>query len=508
MDKINNNNNHPKYGNFLDYIKQYQSELHEVLNTHKEIETYNHIQGISPYLLRKVHGLTPLSVFIPKEYGGWGGDPKQCLSLLETASYESIAVGLMFGINGALFVYPVSKYASNSAKPEIFRRFIEEKAMGGLMITEPDFGTDALSMQTAYKETGQGYAIKGSKHWGGLTGLADFWLVTARKQRSDGKLARDIDMFICDMNDKDQRIEVAEFYQKLGLYLIPYGRNEIDIKVPANQRLKPESMGIMMMMDSLHRSRLGLSGIGLGFIKRILDEAVSHTRERFIGGKNLLQYDQVQHRLAEIQTFFTLTSGLCHFASKNISLKINLSRLGLQANAMKAILTDMMQEAAQSLMQLVGAKGFRRDHFAGRAIVDCRPFQIFEGSNDVMYSQVSDMLIKEMAKIKQFNLLKFLISYKDSELAAPVFKESINISVENLSQRQKVILGKVISHILALNHSLKMGNSGFSTDLITQAIQMTKHRVASFIAGLTFHTSVGVFEEYQIGADWKNCVET
>lgn len=499
-------NDHPKYGDFSNYIKQYQSELREVLNTHNEIETHNHIQGISPYLLRKVHGLTPLSVFIPKEYGGWGGNPKDCLTLLETASYESIAVGLMFGINGALFIDPVSKFAGNSVKPDIFRRFIKDKAMGGLMITEPDFGTDALSMQTAYKETENGYAIKGSKHWGGLTGLADFWVVTARKQKSDGKLARDIDMFICDMNDKDQRIEVAEFYQKLGLFLIPYGRNEIDIEVPANQRLKPESMGIMMMMDSLHRSRLRLSGIGLGFIKRILDEAISHTRERFIGGKNLLQFDQVQHRLAEIQTFFTLTSGLCHFASLNTSLKTNLSRLGLQANAMKAILTDMMQEAAQSLLQLVGAKGFRRDHFAGRAIVDCRPFQIFEGSNDVMYSQVSDMLIKEMAKIKQFNLLKFLKSYKDSELAAPVFTKSIDISIDNnISQRQKVILGKVISHIFALNHSLKMGNSGFSADLINQAVQMTKHRVASFIAGLTTHTSMEVFEEYQLGADWKKC---
>jgi hypothetical protein len=50
-----------------------------------------------------------------------------------------------------------------------------------------------------------------------------------------------------------------------------------------------------------------------------------------------------------------------------------------------------------------------------------------------------------------------------------------------------------------------MGNSGFSTDLINQAVQMTKHRVASFIAGLTTHTSMGVFEEYQLGADWKKC---
>ena len=98
-------------------------------------------------------------------------------------------------------------------------------------------------------------------------------------------------------------------------------------------------------------------------------------------------------------------------------------------------------------------------------------------------------------------------SYKDTELAAPEFKESIDVAINSgISQRQKVILGKVISHILALNHSLKMGNNGFSTDLVNQAIQMTKQRVASFIAGLNTHSLIGVFEEYETGADWKTCV--
>lgn len=497
---------HPKFGEFSTYLKRFQSDLHDVLEQYPEIETRNHLQGLSAYLVRQIHKKTPLSVFIPEEFGGWGGRPKESLALVEAASYESLSVGLTFGINSALFLDPVKKYAEKQIGEEVLRKFIDEKAMGGLMITEPDFGTDALSMQTTYQEVEGGYAIQGSKHWGGLTGLANFWLVAARKKRENGKLSRDLDLFICDMNEADQRIEVAEFYQKLGLFQIPYGRNEVDIKVPETHRLIQQTSGIKMMMDSLHRSRLRLSGIGLGFIKRILDEATTHCRERMVGKKPLMAYDQVQYRLAEIQTFFTLTSGLCLYASEKTPLDADLSGEGIQANAMKAILTDMMQEAAQSFMQLVGANGFRRDHIAGRSIIDCRPFQIFEGSNDVMYAQVSDMVTKQMSKSGQMNLFSFMKNYEGAKEAAVELGSLINVSIQaNLPQRKGVVFGKLISSILALNHTLVMANQGFSSQLIDQAIQMTRGRIASHLAGFNSAGCSDLHTGDSASSDWKNC---
>ena len=496
---------HPKFGEFPRYLKHFQSNLHDILGRHPEIETRNHLQGLSAYLVRKIHESTPLSVFIPEEFGGWGGRPKESLSLVEAAAYESLSVGLTFGINSALFLDPLKKYADPAVRDGILRKFVEEKSMGGLMITEPGFGTNALAMETAFQPVDGGYAIQGSKHWGGLTGLADYWLVAARKERENGKLSRDLDLFVCDMNETDQRIEVAEFYQKLGLFQIPYGRNAIDIKVPAAHRLIPQTSGIKMVMDSLHRSRLRLSGIGLGFIKRMLDEATTHCRERIVGGKPLLDYDQVQHRLSEIQAFFTLASGLCLYASENTSLDSDLSGEGVQANAMKAILTDMMQEAAQSFMQLAGANGFRRDHIAGRAIIDCRPFQIFEGTNDAMYAQVSEMVMKQMIKADQMNLFAFMQNYNGAQKAALELKALINITIQhNLSQRKSVLLGKLISSILALNHTLGMANRGFSSQLIDQAIQMTRERIATTLSGLgtTGHTDL---QTNLSATDWKTC---
>ncbi len=79
--------------------------------------------------------------------------------------------------------------------------------------------------------------------------------------------------------------------------MIPYGRNRIDVKIPAIQKLEPQTTGVKMMLDILHRSRMQFPGMGMGFIKRMLDEAIKHCKQRFVGGKSLFSYDQVQERL-------------------------------------------------------------------------------------------------------------------------------------------------------------------------------------------------------------------
>jgi alkylation response protein AidB-like acyl-CoA dehydrogenase len=102
--------------------------------------------------------------------------------------------------------------------------------------------------------------------------MADFWILTARKTTESGSLMRDIDMFICDVNAPGQKIVVEEYFENLGLYQIPYGRNHIDVRIPEEQRLIPQTNGIQMLLDMLHRSRFQFPAMGLGFIKRNLDE--------------------------------------------------------------------------------------------------------------------------------------------------------------------------------------------------------------------------------------------
>ncbi len=391
------------------FIESFRTSLKSVFHDRDDIKKFSLKRSLPPLVMREIMAKNPLSVAIPEKFGGRGIKVKECLSILEAASYESLPLSLTFGINIALFLEPVSKYAQEVAKGEIFKRFIDKQNMGGLMITEPDYGSDALNMQTNHTLKNDTYTINGTKHWQGLTGLADYWLITSRNKCENGKLSRDIEFFIADNSHCDQRVHVSEYYNNLGLYMIPYGINELNnIRVPKTYKLTPETTGIKLMLDLLHRSRMQFPGMGMGFIKRMYDEGLQHTKNRIVGNKSLFDLDQVKFQLSKVQNAYTVCSAMCARSSEKSGIENDLSLDAIEANSIKTYITDLMQESAQTVAQLFGGNGYKMENIATRGIVDSRPFQIFEGSNEMLYTQISEMVLKTMKRSKDNNFLNFL----------------------------------------------------------------------------------------------------
>lgn len=488
---------------FETFINRFKSTLTDIFGDEKQQREISLSRGISDATLGTIMNESPLTAFIPEQYGGRGVRIAECLSVLEESSYHSLPLSLMMGINGGLFLQPLGKYGSEEAKKNVFTQIIERQKMGGLMITEPEYGSDALHMQTQYKENGTHYKIDGLKHWAGLTGQADFWLLTARKKNEKGQLTRDIDFFIHDATNPG--LEVKEVYQNLGLYMLPYGRNKINVSVPKEYKLQPATTGVTMMLDILHRSRMHFPGMAMGYMRRIMDEAMTHCRERYVGGKSLLDYDQVKRRVSKIQAAFTTCSAMCAFTSEHSAVTNDLAKMDLPANSIKTVVTDMMQEISQSLLQLVGAKGYRLDHIAGRSTVDSRPFQIFEGSNDILYQQIAESVLKSMRKLKEVNLYKFLKDFEFTSQSAEYFKTVLNFEIDlKIAQRKMVDLGMALGKIISLQFVLDLSNRGFNTELINNTIDVLRTDVENIINNFKSEKEGTVVEAYQTQSSWYN----
>ena len=492
---------------FKDLMDDLKAKMNLVFYERADIDQMATKRGLPPFALREIMSINPLSVSIPTEYGGRGALTHETLGLLATASYESISLSLTFGINSALFLQPFAQYGQEELKASVFKKFLQEKAMGGLMITEPNFGSDALSMQTSYTEKDGNYHIKGTKHWAGLTGWAEYWLVTARKEVSAGNLQRDLDFFVVDVNAPNQKIVVEEVFENLGLYAIPYGRNRIDVEVPALNRLQPHTTGVKMMLDLLHRSRMQFPGMAMGFIQRMLDEAIKHCTNRLVGGKSLLTYDQVQHRLAKLQASYTICSAMCVNSCEKVTFGKDMYQYDIEANSVKTVITDLMQEAAQSVLQLVGAKAYKLNHIAGRGTMDTRPFQIFEGSNDILYAQISEGIIKLMKRSKESNLYQFLKGYDLTQEAADYVKDLVNFKLNfQIHQRKLVGLGKAISRIISMDQVLNLAHKGYRIDLIEGGISMLQQDISELMAGFTFKDKSVLADGYQENSSWSNFI--
>ncbi|HYQ58058.1 MAG TPA: acyl-CoA dehydrogenase family protein [Draconibacterium sp.] len=499
--------NQPEQIPFSQFLENLKEKMNQVFHVRANIDQLSLKRGVPPFVMREIMSVNPLSVGIPTQYGGRGGIMKENIGLLATASYESLALSLTFGINSALFLQPFGKFGQNEVKPQVFDRFLNEKAMGGLMITEPDYGSDALNMQTSYTQSDSTFHLKGKKHWAGLTGWADYWLLSARQQSKSDKLQRDIDFFLCDVNAPRQNIVVEEFFENLGLYAIPYGRNRIDVKVPQTHKLIPETTGVKMMLDLLHRSRMQFPGMGMGFIQRMLDEALSHCKQRMVGGKSLFQYDRVQHRLSKLQASYTICSAMCANSSEKAGLDVDLSGQGMEANAVKSVITDLMQEAAQSVVQLVGAKAYKLNHIAGRGTADSRPFQIFEGSNDILYAQISEALVKMMKRSKENNLFQFLKGFNLTDKAVHFVKKQTDFNLDlQIKQRKLVEMGKIIGRVISLNQVLDLADKGFKKELIDGSVTFLQQEINKLLSSFHFKNSKKVVEGYEENSSWMNFV--
>ncbi|HIX53808.1 MAG TPA: acyl-CoA/acyl-ACP dehydrogenase, partial [Candidatus Sphingobacterium stercoripullorum] len=163
---------------FATFLSTMQKKFEYLFNSKFDYNKLSLNRDLPADLLSEIMDLKPLSVAIPSIHGGRGAIVKECLGVLSAASYESLSLSLIFGINIALFLEPLAKYGDLSVQERIFKDFLENKAMGGLMITEKAYGSDALNMQTSYTLEDDKYKIKGQKHWQGLSGAADYWLVT------------------------------------------------------------------------------------------------------------------------------------------------------------------------------------------------------------------------------------------------------------------------------------------------------------------------------------------
>ncbi|VTP96300.1 Acyl-CoA dehydrogenase, C-terminal domain [Sphingobacterium daejeonense] len=194
---------------------------------------------------------------------------------------------------------------------------------------------------------------------------------------------------------------------------------------------------------------------------------------------------------------------MCAYSVEASGIEHDVSGLSIEANTLKALVTDLMQESAQISLQLAGANGYRLDHIAGRSVVDSRPFQIFEGSNEMLYSQIAEGVLKLMRKAKETNLYEFLKGYSNANLSAPYFQNQLNFSLETgLNQRDMVTLGRMIARVISFQFVLQI--NGFNSELVEITRQHILMDLTMFQGQFASRNIANPLVEYNDNSDWMS----
>src|SRR5690606_21258687 len=202
-----------------------------------------------------------------------------------------------------------------------------------------------------------------------------------------------------------------------------------------------------------------------------------------------------------------ICSAMCARSSNISGIDHNLAAEGLEANSMKAVVTDLMHESSQLLVQVSGANGYKITHIGGRGIMDSRPFQIFEGSNEMLYSQIAEMVTRVMKKQKESHLFDFLKEFNLTSEASSYFKNEINFTLDgSLTQRRMVDFGMIFGRIVCIGYVLELQHKGFRKDLVENCIKTVRHEVSSLVSSFRFDSNTTVVEDYTEESSWLKFV--
>ncbi len=155
-----------------------------------------------------LHGIT-----VEEEYGGAGlGYLAHCVAM-EEVSRASAAVGLSYGAHSNLCVNQIRRNGSEAQKRKYLPKLISGEHVGALAMSEPNAGSDVVSMRTRADKRGDRFVLNGSKMWITNGPVADTLVIYAKTDPTAG--ARGITAFVVEKGMKG--FAPAQKLDKLGM---------------------------------------------------------------------------------------------------------------------------------------------------------------------------------------------------------------------------------------------------------------------------------------------------
>src|SRR5690349_1920520 len=246
-----------------------------------------------------LHGIT-----VEEEYGGSGlGYLEHCVAM-EEVSRASAAVGLSYGAHSNLCVNQIRRNGNDAQKRKYLPRLISGEHVGALAMSEPDAGSDVVSMRLRAEKKGDRYILNGTKLWITNGHYADTLVVYAKTRPDAGP--RGITAFLIEKGFDGFR--PAQKLDKLGMRGSPTSELVFeDCEVPADNVLGTVDEGVRVLMSGLDYERAVLAAGPIGIMQAALDVVLPYIHERKQFGQPIGEFQLIQAKVADMYTALNAT---------------------------------------------------------------------------------------------------------------------------------------------------------------------------------------------------------
>jgi acyl-CoA dehydrogenase len=327
-------------------------------------------------IIAKAHEVGLMNPHIAEEYGGLGLPGFDGMLIGEELSWgcSGIAVSIVANTLGAA---PVMIAGTDEQKRQWLPPLIDEPILCSFGLSEPNAGSDVSGIQTTAVRGGDEYVINGSKMFITNAGHADWLVVFASTDKSQGH--RGLSAFIVP-TDLDG-VTVEKHLDKMGQRATDTSALAFqDVRVPVENRLGEEGEGFKIAMKTLDFTRPGTAAGAVGVAQAAYDYAVDYAKTRVQFGQPIAMNQGVSFLVADMATEIEAARLLVWQAAW---LADQGKRATLQSSFAKRFSADTAMKVTTDAVQIFGGYGYMKEYPVEKLMRDAKLFQIYEGTSQI-----------------------------------------------------------------------------------------------------------------------------
>lgn len=334
-------------------------------------------------------GMGLLGVTVPEEFGGANMGYLAHVVAMEEISRASASIGLSYGAHSNLCVNQINRNGNSAQKAKYLPKLVSGEHIGALAMSEPNAGSDVVSMKLHARKEGDRFILNGNKMWITNGPDAHTYVIYAKTDLTKG--AHGITAFIVERDSKG--FSQAQKLDKLGMR----GSNTCelvfeDVEVPEENILGGLNNGVKVLMSGLDYERVVLSGGPLGIMKACMDIVVPYIHEREQFGKSIGEFQLVQGKLADMYTGMNAAKSYVYNVAKSCDRGETTRK-----DAAGAILysAELATKMALDAIQLLGGNGYVNEYATGRLLRDAKLYEIGAGTSEIRRMLIGRELFNE-----------------------------------------------------------------------------------------------------------------
>jgi alkylation response protein AidB-like acyl-CoA dehydrogenase len=331
-----------------------------------------------------------MGLCVPEEYGGAGSDFLSYCLLIEEISRADAGVGVTLAVHTSAGTLPILMFGTEEQKSRWIPPLARGRKIGCFALTEPETGSDAAAIRTTAEKANGGYRISGHKQWVTNGRVAGTMILFAR---AEGGTTEGVTAFVVSMDAEG--ISFGKHAEKMGVISATTDDVQLEnVFVPEEDRLGEEGRGLRVALGTLDTGRIGIAAQAVGIAEAAFRYAADYAAERTTFGKPIAEHQAIAFKLADMQTKIRAARLLVHEAAWTKDQGERHTEAGARA---KLFASRVANEVTHEAVQVLGGRGYMKDHPVERYYRDARVTEIYEGTSEIQRLVISRGLLKERA---------------------------------------------------------------------------------------------------------------